>query len=80
MESNWRHEVYEQSMGWSDWELCARLDGIPFIPLVVKKVGDNATAYFYSYATPTLLPALLFTVTLGSGAGNFPWGFPVLPD
>ncbi len=67
-------------MGWSDWELSARLVGIPFIPLIVKKRGDNTTMWFYSYSAFGLLPILLLTLPVAPENGNFPWGWLVVPD
>lgn len=61
----------------SDWELCARTNGVPFIPLVVKLIGDNTTGYAFSFPTPVSLPVFLSSFPITPEDGNFPWGINV---
>lgn len=72
--------MWENGMSDSDWELCARTVGTPFVPQLVKKYGDESNAYFYTNSVSGQVPALITAVPLPAGSGNFPWGFNVQAD
>ena len=60
--------------------MCARLPAPDSEFLLVKRYGDNDTAWFYA----TLVPGQAPEVVTGQGVDpldpGFPWGFAVEPD
>lgn len=80
MESNWRWNVLEYGMQWSDWTLCARVPGVPTGLFIVQKNRSNAQGYIYRGDLVTGLPVLVATFTPTATHPHFPYGFLVLPD
>lgn len=79
MESEWRSLIWDLSMGWSNWRLCAPLLGVPGIYVV----GYTDTRAIYGlWSKPgglNRLPTLVANHST-AGLGNFPYQQNVVPD
>lgn len=80
MESNWRYNVWEQGMSYSDWELSARIPDSMFGAVYVVKRNRTPKRVWYYLYFPGSLPDLLGSTLWTPADGNFPYGNVVDPD
>ena len=80
MESNWRFNVWDLGATYMQWELIARLTGVPFgLWIAKRRIFDG----MYDTIRPPGLnqpPAVLATSPIPVTDPHFPYGRLVLPD
>jgi len=80
LESNWRFNVLELSMGDSDWQLAARYSLSVVIPTYVVKESATQWGVWYNWPAFGPLPVRAFGPFPVVAGFNFPYTFPVDPD